>query len=140
LSTKEISATVRERFDAYQSGDAARVMALYTDSVGYWDTKCAERISGRAAVGKKVSELLGRFDLQYALLEEHRLEGRDAAIVLWEAAVRKRDGEGAPGRRIVMQRGMSILEVKDGAIARDEAYIDLASLDQQFAQFADPQE
>ncbi|HVZ44208.1 MAG TPA: nuclear transport factor 2 family protein [Ramlibacter sp.] len=132
LSTKEIGATVRERFEAYQSGDAAKVMALYTDDVGYWDTSCAERIRGRAAVGKQVSELLGRYDLQFALLEEHRLEGRDAAIVLWEAAVRRRDGSQAPGRRLVMLRGMSILEVKGDSICRDEAYIDLASLDRQF--------
>jgi ketosteroid isomerase-like protein len=128
LPTKEISRIVQERFAAYESGDPVRVIEVYADEVAYWDTQCAERVKGKKAVGQHLSKFLQSFDVRYALLEEHRLHGQDAAIVLWECAVRRRLPAGAASADLVMQRGMSLLQIRDGLIARDEAYMDLASL------------
>jgi ketosteroid isomerase-like protein len=129
LPTRELSRLVQERFAALESGDPNRVAALYSEGAQYWDTKCTERLRGREAVVAHACAFVADFDVRYALLEEHRLEGRDAAIVLWESAVRKRLPSGALGRDIVMQRGMNLLQIKDGAICRDEAFMDLAALD-----------
>lgn len=136
LPTKEISRVIQERFAAFESGDHARVMGLYTDDAAYWDTKCPARMQGRAALAKYLSGFLDKFDLRYAMLEEHRLEGRDAAIVLWECAVRRRLPAGGLGTELVMQRGMTLIEVEDGLVSRDEAYMDLASLDPLLVQAA----
>ena len=129
LPTKEISRVVQERFAAFESGDTVRVMALYADEAEYWDTKCPARVRGKVALARHLSTFLGNFDLRYALLEEHRLQDRDAAIVLWECAVRRRLPTGGPGVDLVMQRGMTLLQVRDGLVSRDEAYMDLASLE-----------
>ncbi|MES2631344.1 MAG: nuclear transport factor 2 family protein [Pseudomonadota bacterium] len=136
LPTKEISRVIQERFAAYESGDPARVMGVYSDDAAYWDTKCPARMQGREALAKYLSGFLGNFDLRYAMLEEHRLQGRDAAIVLWECAVRRRLPDGELSAQLVMQRGMTLLEVRDGLVSRDEAYMDLASLDPLLAQAA----
>ena len=129
LPTKEISRIVQERFAAYEAGDPARVVDVYADEVEYWDTKCSARVKGKKALAEHLSRFLQNFVVRYALLEEHRLDGQDAAIVLWECAVRRRLAAGAASTDLVMQRGMSLLQVCDGLISRDEAYMDLASLD-----------
>lgn len=129
VPTKEISRLVQERFAAWEAGDPGRVVALYTDDAEHWDTQCAARLRGREALGAHISKFLATFDVRYSLLEEHRLDGQDAAIVLWECAVRRRLPAGRASAELVMQRGMSLLRVRDGLIARDEAYADLASLD-----------
>ncbi|MDQ2735264.1 MAG: nuclear transport factor 2 family protein [Pseudomonadota bacterium] len=128
LPTKEISRLVQARFTGHESGDPIQVMNVYADEVEYWDTQCPERVKGKEGVARHLTTFLKNYDVRYALLEEHRLEGRDAAIVLWQCAVRRRLSEGRDGSAIVMQRGMSLLEVRDGLISRDEEYMDLASL------------
>ena len=125
---KEISRIVQERFAAYEAGDPLRVIDVYADEVEYWDTKCSARVKGKKALAEHLSTFLKNFVVRYALLEEHRLDGQDAAIVLWECAVRRRLPEGEASADLVMQRGMSLLQISDGLIARDEAYMDLASL------------
>jgi ketosteroid isomerase-like protein len=129
LPTKEISRLVQERFSRFESGDPARVMDVYSDAVEYWDTKCPSRLQGKRALGQHLSAFLADFDVRYALLEEHRLDGQDAAIVLWECAVRRRLPQGALSDDMVMQRGMNLLQVADGQVCRDEVYMDLAALD-----------
>lgn len=134
LATKDISRAVQERFAAYSTGDPAKVMAVYSDDVSYWDTKTpGTGAKGPDAVARHVRAFLERFDVRYAILEEHRLEGRDAAIVLWECAVRRRMPDGGLGRDLVMQRGMNLLEVREDRVCREESYMDLASLEQLFA-------
>src|SRR5215212_4889833 len=128
LPAKEISRIVQERFAAYESGDPIKVIDIYADGVEYWDTQCATRVEGKKALGEHLSKFLRNFDVRYALLEEHRLDGQDAAIILWECAVRRRLPAGAASTELVMQRGMNLLQVRDGLISRDESYMDLASL------------
>ena len=128
LPTKEISRIVQERFAAYETGDPVKVIGVYAENVAYWDTQCPAHVQGKRALGQYLSKFLQNFDLRYALLEEHRLDGQDAAIVLWQCAVRRRLPAGASSADLVMQRGMSLLQVRDGLISRDEAYMDLASL------------
>lgn len=128
LPTKEISRVVLERFASHESGDPIRVANAYADDAEYWDTACPERLKGREAVSRHLRGFLERFDVRFSILEEHRLEGRDAAMVMWHCAARRR----LPGKQasadLVMQRGMSLIEVRDGLVTRDEAYMDLASL------------
>ncbi|MBG9388068.1 nuclear transport factor 2 family protein [Caenimonas aquaedulcis] len=129
LPTKEISRIAQERFAAFESGDAARAVALYADEAKYWDTKTPGGVNGKAGLHGHFARFLQAFDVRYALLEEHRLEGRNASIVLWECAVRGRGADGAPGEGLVMQRGMNLFEMSGGLITREESYMDLASLD-----------
>ncbi len=128
LSTKEVSQIVQERFSAWQKGDLATTIDLYHDDVRYWDTQTGNGINGKAALTEHAGRFLRDFDVHYAILEEHRLEGQDAAIALWESAVRPRKQDGAAGAELMMQRGMSILYIQDGLIIRDECYNDLAAL------------
>lgn len=129
LPTKEISRIAQERFAAFESGDAARAVSLYADEAKYWDTKTPGGVSGKASLHGHFSRFLEAFDVRYALLEEHRLEDRNASIVLWECAVRGRAPGGSPGGDLVMQRGMNLFEMSGGLITREESYMDLASLD-----------
>jgi ketosteroid isomerase-like protein len=129
LPTKEINRITQERFAAYESGDASRVATLYAENAEYWDTKTGGRLRGKGEVHRHVHHFLEAFDVRYAVLEEHRLEGRNAAIVLWECAVRRRQPGGTLGRDLLMQRGMNLLEIEDGLIAREESYMDRAALD-----------
>lgn len=129
LPTKEISRIVQERFDAYASGQAGRVMALYTDDVRYWDTQAGVAAQAKADLGRYLGGLLRDYDFRYAILEEHRLEGRDAAIVLWECAVRRRAADGQPEAVLLLRRGMNLIEVQQGQVSRDESYMDLATID-----------
>ncbi len=129
LPTKEINRVTERRFKAYESGDLAQVLDIYTDDAEYWDTKAKTGVKGKAELARYFGEFFYRFDTRFAVLEEHRLEGQDAAIVLWECAVRHRLFDGALSHALVMQRGMSLCVVKDGRIHRDESYMDLASLD-----------
>jgi len=132
LPTKEISRIAQERFAAYETGEVARVMAVYADDVSYWDTTCAERIRGRDDLQAHLGDFLRRVDVRYALLEEHRLDGRDSAIVLWECAARPRLPDGRPGEQLQLRRGMNLLQVQDGLVTREESYMDMASLDALF--------
>jgi len=65
---------------------------------------------GQDAVSQYLSGFLESFDVRFAILEEHRLEGRDAAIVLWQCAARRRLPEQQASKSLVMQRGMSLIE------------------------------
>ena len=130
LPTEEISQATQRRFEAHESGDLARLLDLYTGDAAYWDTK--GKVQGRAALSRYFGEFFKRFDTRFAILEEHRLEGQDAAIVLWECAVRRRMPDGSMSEGLVMQRGMNLCSVRDGQICRDESYMDLASLEKLF--------
>jgi ketosteroid isomerase-like protein len=132
LPTKEINHATSRRFEAYESGDVQAVLAMYTDDAKYWDTKTSSGISGKHELQQYLSEFLSRFHTRFAILEEHRLEGLDGAIVLWECAVRRRLSQGELSKELIMQRGMSLLLVRDAQICRDECYMDLASLDSLF--------
>jgi steroid delta-isomerase-like uncharacterized protein len=129
LPTKEVSRIVQERFSSFEAGDMARVLALYADDASFWDTKSAGRMSGKAELAGYLGNLLKRFSLRYALLEEHRLDGQDGAIALWECALRRRRDDGTPAEDLLLQRGMNIIQLKDGLICREESYADMAMLE-----------
>lgn len=129
LTTKEVNRVVKERFAAWASGDLAQVLDLYHEEARYWDTRTVGGVSGRDGIASHLGRVLREFDMQFALLEEHRLDGRDAAIALWECGVRRRDERGNPGQDLLLQRGMNIIEIRDGLIVRDECYNDVAALE-----------
>ena len=129
LPTKEINQATERRFKAYESGDLAQVLDAYTEDAVYWDTKAKSGMKGTVELTRYFSEFLSRFHTRFAILEEHRLEGQDAAIVLWECAVRRRMAGGVLSHDLVMQRGMNLCVVEGDRISRDESYTDLASLD-----------
>jgi uncharacterized protein (TIGR02246 family) len=130
LSTKEVNQLVKQRFDAWAQGDPVRVLDLYHEDARYWDTRHPQGLKGKAALAAHLKQVLGSFDMKFALLEEHRLTDRDAAIALWECAVRPRGEDGKAGQALMLQRGMNILEIRDGLIVRDECYNDAAALGQ----------
>jgi ketosteroid isomerase-like protein len=129
LPTKAINRATERRFKAFESGDLAQVLDIYTDDAEYWDTKAKTGVKGKVELARYFGEFFSRFDTRFAVLEEHRLEGQDSAIVLWECAVRRRLLDGTLSHALVMQRGMNLCVVKDDKISRDESYMDLASLD-----------
>jgi ketosteroid isomerase-like protein len=134
LPTKEINRATLSRFQSYDSSDVHTVLEIYTDDAQYWDTKASSGIRGKADLQKYLTGFFARFHTRFAILEEHRLEGLDGAIVLWECAVRRRLPEGGLSEELIMQRGMNLLLVRDARICRDECYMDLGSLDQLFEQ------
>lgn len=128
MTIKEVRQAVQDRFKAYEAGDPAGVLALYDEDFDYWDMQSSGRIRERGALAAHLGEFLRTYDIRYVLLEEHRLEGQDAAIVLWNCAIRRRSPDGAPGANLAFQRGMNLLQLRDGLIARDESYMDLAAI------------
>ncbi len=132
MHTKDIQQATKRCFEAYESGDVEAVLDHCTDDVQYWDTLSGGVIRGKDALRPYLADLLGRFDTCYAVLEEHRLEGRDAAMVMWQCAARRR-GDTSPRQKLTMQRGMNLCEFRDGLLSRTESYMDLAALERDLA-------
>ena len=134
LTTRDIQRATQRCFDAYETGDPDAVLETCTEDIAFWDTESEGVLKGREAVRSHLARLLGRFDMRFVVLEEHRLEGRDAAMVMWQCALRRRDAAGRPGEALVMQRGMKLFEVRGDRISRDESYMDIRHAERALAE------
>ncbi|MDQ3640054.1 MAG: nuclear transport factor 2 family protein [Actinomycetota bacterium] len=107
---------------AWSSGSSENVASLFTEDGVYEDVPFEERVSGRAAIAEYAQ---GYFDLaqDVSLRVESAVEIPNGYVVQW-----RDEYTFAPTGGRVTYRGMSILEVADGELAREVAYYDRATI------------
>ncbi len=119
LSDQQIFQATRHCIDMWNTLDLEATLGTYTDDVIYCDPKTGRRIIGKDNLRRYLRKFFERWDMQFEVTEEYRLEGQDGQAVLWNCAIRRR--EGGPTR---MVRGMDICMVRGHQLCRDEAYMD----------------
>ncbi|WP_234195591.1 nuclear transport factor 2 family protein [Pseudacidovorax sp. NFM-22] len=123
LSDQEIFDATRRCIDMWNTLDLEATLDTYTDDVIYCDPKTGKRIIGKDNLRRYLRKFFERWDMQFVVTEEYRLEGQDGQAVLWDCTIRRR--EGGPSRRV---RGMDICMVRGGQLCRDEAYMETSVL------------
>lgn len=125
LTDHEIFAATKRCIDMWNTLDLEATLETYTDDVVYCDPKTGRRILGKAALRRYLRKFFERWNMQFTVLEDHRLEGLDGQAVIWSCSIAKREGGAA---RTV--RGMDIVMVRGNQLCRDEAFMDTSVLDE----------
>lgn len=107
-----------EWFAAWTGGDAARLASYYTDDAFYADPARPQGLRGREALQRYFGRLLpANPDMVWRRETLHPIE--DGFVVTWRATIP------LPGGPLV-ERGCDIVLLRDGRIAHNEVYFDLA--------------
>jgi len=123
LTDQEIFSATRRCIDMWNTLDLEATLDTYTDDVTYCDPKTGKRIMGKANLRRYLRKFFERWDMQFVVTEEYRLEGQDGQAVLWNCEIKLR--EGGPSRTV---RGMDICMVRGNQLSRDEAYMETSVL------------
>ncbi|MEO8297112.1 MAG: nuclear transport factor 2 family protein [Burkholderiales bacterium] len=123
LSDEHIFGATRHCIDMWNTLDLEATLSTYSDDVVYCDPKTGRRIIGKAALRRYLRKFFERWDMQFTVLEDLRLEGQDGQVVIWECKISRR--EGGPARTV---RGMDICMVRGSQLCRDEAFMDTSVL------------
>lgn len=128
LTDQQIFSATRRCIDMWNTLDLEATLDTYTDDVIYCDPKTGKRIIGKANLRRYLRKFFERWDMQFVVTEEYRLEGQDGQAVLWNCTIRRRDG--GPSRVV---RGMDICMVRGHQLCRDEAYMETSVLQELMA-------
>jgi steroid delta-isomerase-like uncharacterized protein len=113
--------------DAWSSGDAAQVAALYSETAIREDVPTGTTSNGRAEIEAFASGLFA-VDSDVLLDVTDGFVGETWAVVEWTfSGVHQ-----ATGSEVTF-RGASVLELEDGLISRESDYYDLPEMQQQIA-------
>lgn len=123
MNDHDIFAATRHCIDMWNTLDLEKTLSTYTDDVIYCDPKTGRRIIGKAHLRRYLRKFMERWDMQFTVTEEYRLEGLDGQAVLWDCVIRRR--EGGPSKLV---RGMDICMVRGKQLCRDEAYMETGVL------------
>ena len=116
----EPTAEFLERFlDAWNSGEPARVAALYAQDLVYRDPNTIGEIRDQESFLRYLAKLLASWNLTWTAKESFELTHTDGWAFLWRAVIRSPDGKAE-----VTLDGMDLMTMKDGKIARNEVYFD----------------
>ena len=121
------SAILEAYGEAWSSGDAARVAALYTEQAVREDVPTGTVSRGRAEIGAFAMGLF-EADADVRLDVTDGFAGETWAVVEWTFSGTRQETGGA-----LTFRGASVLELEDGLISRESDYYDLPELQQQMA-------
>ena len=124
LTDQQIFDATRRCIAMWNTLDLEATLSTYTDDVIYCDPKTGKRIIGKANLRRYLRKFFERWDMQFVVTEEYRLEGHDGQAVLWDCTIRRR--EGGPGQVV---RGMDICMVRGDQLCRDEAYMGTSVID-----------
>ena len=113
--------------EAWSSGDASQVAALYTDDAVREDIPTGTTSRGRAEIEALATGLF-ETDADVRLEVTDGFVGETWAVVEWTFSGARRDTGGE-----VTFRGASVLELADGQISRETDYYDLPQMQQQIA-------
>jgi steroid delta-isomerase-like uncharacterized protein len=108
--------------EAWSSGDAADVGALYTEDAVREDVPSGMTTDGRAAI-EALAKALFATDDDVRLEVTDGFEGENWAVVEWIYS----GTHPATGREVTF-RGASVLELTDGLIAEERDYYDLPEM------------
>ncbi len=118
--SKELSvALVQEIVAAFNARDVERIMSYFAEDCTFYasrgDERCGERIHGKDAVGKYLSD---RFkvipDMHWVPISDHVYD--DRAVSVWTVK-----GTGANGEMIDAQ-GCDLWEFRDGKVLNKDTY------------------
>jgi ketosteroid isomerase-like protein len=123
LTDKQIFDATRNCIAMWNTLDLEATLDTYTDDVIYCDPKTGKRIIGKANLRRYLRKFFERWDMQFVVTEEYRLEGQDGQAVLWDCEIKLRSG--GPSRTV---RGMDICMVRGHQLCRDEAYMETTVL------------
>jgi ketosteroid isomerase-like protein len=123
LTDHEIFSATRRCIEMWNTLDLEATLGTYTDDVVYCDPKTGKRIIGKANLRRYLRKFFERWDMQFVVTEEWRLEGQDGQAVLWDCTIKRRDG--GPSRVV---RGMDLCMVRGQQLSRDEAYMETSVL------------
>ena len=113
--------------EAWSSGDAAQVAALYTEDAEREDVPIAVTSRGRAEV-EALAKGLFETDADVRLEVTGGFAGETWAVVEWTFSGTHQQTGGE-----VTFRGVSVLELEDGLISRETDYYDLPQMQGQIA-------
>src|SRR5215211_4535180 len=125
--TAEGSSILTEYGEAWSSGDAAQVAALYTEDALREDVPTGTTSHGRAEIEALATGLF-KTDADVRLEVTDGFVGESWAVVEW-TFTGTRDESGSE----VTFRGASVLELEDGLIREETDYYDLPQMQQQIA-------
>jgi ketosteroid isomerase-like protein len=124
LTDQQIFKATRDCIEAWNSLDLEATLATYTDDVVYSDPKTRGKIHGKDDLRRYLTKFFQVWDMQFSVIEEHRLVGQDAQLCMWDCKIRHRAG----GETIVLS-GMDICGVRGAQLCRDEAFMDTLPLE-----------
>jgi steroid delta-isomerase-like uncharacterized protein len=113
--------------DAWSSGDAAQVVALYRDEAIRDDVPTRMTSEGRAEIEAFAANLFANDD-DVRIDVTDSFSGEDWAVAEWTFS-----GVHPVTRAEVTFRGVAVLELKDGLISREADYYDLPQMQEQTA-------
>jgi steroid delta-isomerase-like uncharacterized protein len=121
-------ASILEKYgDAWSSGEASQVAALYTEDAVREDVPTGTTSQGRAEIEALAAGLFAT-DADVRLEVTDGFVGETWAVVEWTFSGARKDTGGE-----VTFRGASVLELEDGQISRETDYYDLPQMQQQIA-------
>jgi steroid delta-isomerase-like uncharacterized protein len=113
--------------EAWSSGEAAQVAALYTEEAVREDVPTGTTSRGRAEIEALAAGIFAT-DADVRLDVTGGFAGESWAVVEWTFSGRRQ----ASGDEVSF-RGVSVLELEDGRISRESDYYDLPQMQQQIA-------
>jgi ketosteroid isomerase-like protein len=128
LSDQEIFDATANCIAAWNTLDLETTLATYTDDVVYQDPGTRGRIIGKDDLRRYLGKFLKKWDMQFRVIEDRRIEGANAQVCLWEVDIKLRDSDAEP----ITVNGMDIIHVRDGQLSRDEAFMDRLPMMQKF--------
>jgi steroid delta-isomerase-like uncharacterized protein len=123
----EGSSILTEYGEAWSSGDASQVAALYTEDAVREDIPTGTTSRGRAEIEAFAANLF-ETDADVRLEVTDGFVGETWAVVEWTFSGTRKETGGE-----VTFRGASVLELADGQISRETDYYDLPQMQQQIA-------
>jgi steroid delta-isomerase-like uncharacterized protein len=123
----ELPAILQAYEDAWSSGDAAQVAALYTEAATREDLPTGTNSDGRAAIEAFAAGLFA-IDNDVRLDVTEGFVGESWAVAEWTFSGIHQ----ATGGEVTF-RGATVLELEDGLISRESDYYDLPEMQQQIA-------
>ncbi len=123
LTDQQIYKATRDCIAAWNTLDLEGTLATYTDDVIYRDPKTSGKIIGKDALRNYLRKFFKVWDMQFRVIEEHRLANLNGQLVMWDCDITARAG--SPTKTVT---GMDICMVRGTQLCRDEAFMDTSIL------------